>query len=553
MNLTHQKKSAKVKVTAMILSILVVFSCLFSTTLTANAQSDDIQYASFMNISNYHFKSKFNVTLKNLDGVSGTQGTQIIRWTLGNTPNNNSRNFVYDITPFGVTYVGDGYRKNDSDAMRFLSYYDDLTYRNITMVLKYGFMGKSDVTNITTNEDARYAATQVLLWQLMTYDVDDNFNSTGEVNYLGKMANRDNNFNDAYNALLSACKHYISIPSFTSTNPNAASTYTLKYNVSNNRYEYTLQDKNGRLYDFEWSTNNSNIKIKKTANTMIISSNVPLKNTVTITGANSDIDNIANIWGHSNSEDDRTINVFVQGTTPLQQYSILNTCCVKVKTETTSSVNAWTTLRTRIFNGQSSNVLVIGKNGLKATYDSTGLDNAHRIKSISVSNKDAVDIKLTESISGTKVHQTLSIVQKLSKSSGIFMKVEYADGHSAQFRVHLRTISSVAGGVSVKNGTDISYSKTSTFAKDYKENQIVARLQLNNTVKFTTLQSGVSKVSSVFIKTANGETLGTIKRISNKEVQFTATKTGDATVTVKYYNTSTKKYFSKTFALTVIK
>lgn len=312
MNTQITKHSLKAKVLAIILSIMTVLSTMMSLSLTASAA-----YVTFNYQSAYHFKTGFQVTIEADKTYNLHQGTPIWRFYLGTTENLDD--LVYCIQPGGNIYNDDNVTKDNTYAV---NYWDKLLEKNSVVekyagrVFYYGYGGEGDVTATGgATRDDRYVATQILLWQMITNDVDEKLEQTDEIGYISNLYKPNSTgFYAAYNAIVKACKEHTAVPDFSAKLVGQSKTYTLKYNASNKRYEYTglltyVNIKN----DFTWKVSDSRVHYQIDPYTngsnkgwrMTLWSDVPLTSTVTVTGDRKIEGNgkiVNGIWGKSNTQ-----------------------------------------------------------------------------------------------------------------------------------------------------------------------------------------------------------------------------------------------------------
>lgn len=306
MNTNTRKHSLKTRVLSVLLSALTVLSALFSLPITAEAM-----YANFNYKTSYSFKSSFSVSYKADRDYSTTQGTSIFRFYVNQNMNSGTNNLSYCVAPGGSIYSSSDIQQGDSGSV---NYWKEACRRNSVVqkyagrVLYYGYGGDGDVTSLSgLSIDDRYVATQILLWQLVTNDLDEDLNQTYKINYVGKLNKADlSNFNKAYNAIINACKQHTKIPNFSKRSAARASTYTLKYNPEHRRYEYiTPADTSISKEDFgqiKWTVNNSNINfyVDKDNRSITLWSYKPVTSEVTLTGTrvNAGEEKVGNvIWG----------------------------------------------------------------------------------------------------------------------------------------------------------------------------------------------------------------------------------------------------------------
>ena len=150
----------------------------------------------------------------------------------------------------GQSYIGydDGSAASDSYWMVEL----DATQRKlIKTILAFGY----PEVDYGYGEQAQYAATQVILWEIIMRHRYPDLSTTSHAGlYNSVYSILGTTFADAYKAILNGISIYDGkYPSFASDDASSIPTVTLKLNTSTNCYEGTVTDSNGVLskYSFE--------------------------------------------------------------------------------------------------------------------------------------------------------------------------------------------------------------------------------------------------------------------------------------------------------------
>ena len=217
-----------------------------------------------------------------------------------NTYGINSRNgkVCYCIEPGTPLSSGDEFVSRDE------SYWDNYpsTYNKtisgdevklfIGRIMQYGYQGNISTSWRSQNTDdanniAHIVATQLLVWETVVGERDENFNkvSTGSYDAVLDVISTNHPLRSKimsyYNSMESSVKNHTKVPSFFAKSTGKAQTVELEWNGS--EYTATLTDTNKVLGNYKFSSSHSDMKFKVDGNKLVITAATAPSKTVTIT------------------------------------------------------------------------------------------------------------------------------------------------------------------------------------------------------------------------------------------------------------------------------
>lgn len=162
----------------------------------------------------------------------------------------------------------------------------------IGRIMQYGYQGNISTTWKSQNEDeanniAHIAATQLLVWETIVGERDENFNkvSTGSYNAVLDTISSSHPLRSKimsyYNSMESSVKNHTKTPSFFAKSTGKAQTVELEWDGS--QYTATLTDTNKVLGNYKFSSNHSDMKLTVNGNKLVITTTTAPSSTVTIT------------------------------------------------------------------------------------------------------------------------------------------------------------------------------------------------------------------------------------------------------------------------------
>ena len=162
----------------------------------------------------------------------------------------------------------------------------------IGRIMQYGWTGNNSYNWVSQNssksdECAEYLATQLLVWETVVGERDEDFNKISAADYGKKNIKAMIQSNhplytkifNYYDEIVKKVKNHTKIPSFTNKSASKADTVELKWNGS--KYTVTLTDSNKVLSDYSFSGNG--LKFSKDGNKLTITADEAPSGTVKVT------------------------------------------------------------------------------------------------------------------------------------------------------------------------------------------------------------------------------------------------------------------------------
>lgn len=278
-NIQTIKRPMSMRIVSVLLSVIMILSGAMSVSFSANATET---YVDFDNAATgYTFKSAVTANYKagtNTYKMKHDKDSKIWLFkTNGNT--------AYCVAPGGHIYRNTKLKDNDSKSNK---YFDNLCDKNpglrlaIGLAMYYGYDGDGSVTKTGTKND-QYAATQLIIWELITGQRSTDFTASGTTNYRKSIQGGNlTNFDANYNAIINACKNHKKAPSIANKYSGSAPTYTLKSTDGGKTYTYTTAaDTSGQLSSYEISAP-SGVTITKSGNKLVIKSTKVISTAVAV-------------------------------------------------------------------------------------------------------------------------------------------------------------------------------------------------------------------------------------------------------------------------------
>ena len=207
-------------------------------------------------------------------------------------------NSCYCIEPGVPLYTGDSLSK---EAENFWDNYPTKYNKSIVpddikifigRIMQYGYTGKNSVDWISTNSSgaddcANHLATQLLIWETVIGERDENFNKINAHDYGKKNIKEIIQSNHPlkskifahYDEIETAVKNHTKTPSFTAKSKAKAKTIELKWNGKN--YSADLTDSNKVLANYDFSA--SGLTFKKSGNVLTVIADKAPKDEVLVT------------------------------------------------------------------------------------------------------------------------------------------------------------------------------------------------------------------------------------------------------------------------------
>lgn len=207
-------------------------------------------------------------------------------------------NSCYCIEPGVPLYTGDSLSKEaesfwDNYPTKYNKSIDPIDIKIfIGRIMQYGYTGKNSVDWISTNSSgagdcANHLATQLLIWETVIGERDENFNKINAHDYGKKNIKEIIQSNHPlrskifahYDEIETAVKNHTKTPSFTAKSKAKAKTIELKWNGKN--YSADLTDSNKVLANYDFSA--SGLSFKKSGNVLTVTAEKAPKDEVLVT------------------------------------------------------------------------------------------------------------------------------------------------------------------------------------------------------------------------------------------------------------------------------
>lgn len=162
----------------------------------------------------------------------------------------------------------------------------------IGRIMQYGYQGNISTTWKSQNESeanniAHIAATQLLVWETIVGERDENFNKVDTGSYdavldtISASHPLRSKIMSYYNSMESSVKNHTKTPSFFAKSKSKAQTIELEWDGS--QYTATMTDTNKVLGNYKFSSNHSDMKFTVNGNKLVITTATAPSDTVTIT------------------------------------------------------------------------------------------------------------------------------------------------------------------------------------------------------------------------------------------------------------------------------
>ncbi len=281
--------------TSMVLAILMCFSSLIGVAATAYAATkQDVYIIDLPRAKETNKDNWGHPAYELLNGWSTFNTDYVTVKAIGDYEGDS----CYCIEPGVPLYTGD---KLSKEAESFWDNYPKKYNKTIDpdtikiflgRIMQYGYTGKNSVDWVSTNSEkaddcANHLATQLLVWETVIGERDDNFNhvdatKSGKHNIKEIISSKHplrSKILSHYARIEKSVKQHTTVPSFTSRNKSKAQTVELKWNGKN--YSATLNDSNGVLANYDFS--GSGLSFSKSGNTLTILTDTAPKDDVQIT------------------------------------------------------------------------------------------------------------------------------------------------------------------------------------------------------------------------------------------------------------------------------
>lgn len=281
--------------TSLFLAVLMCFSSLIGVTATAHAATKQDVYIIDLPRGKETNKEHWgHPAYELMNGWSTFNTDYVTVKAIGDYEGDS----CYCIEPGVSLYTGD---KLSKEAESFWDNYPSKYNKTIDpdtikvylgRIMQYGYTGKNSVDWVSTNSSkaddcANHLATQLLVWETVIGERDDNFNhvdatKSGKHNIKEIISSKHplrSKILSHYSRIEKSVKQHTTVPSFASRSKSKAKSIELKWNGKN--YSTTINDTNGVLSNYDFS--GSGLSFSKSGNALTISTDTAPKDDVQIT------------------------------------------------------------------------------------------------------------------------------------------------------------------------------------------------------------------------------------------------------------------------------
>lgn len=281
--------------TSLFLAVLMCFSSLIGVTATAHAATKQDVYIIDLPRGKETNKEHWgHPAYELMNGWSTFNTDYVTVKAIGDYEGDS----CYCIEPGVSLYTGD---KLSKEAENFWDNYPSKYNKTIDpdtikvylgRIMQYGYTGKNSVDWVSTNSSkaddcANHLATQLLVWETVIGERDDNFNhvdatKSGKHNIKEIISSKHplrSKILSHYSRIEKSVKQHTTVPSFASRSKSKAKSIELKWNGKN--YSTTINDTNGVLSNYDFS--GSGLTFSKSGNSLTITAEKAPKDDVLIT------------------------------------------------------------------------------------------------------------------------------------------------------------------------------------------------------------------------------------------------------------------------------
>lgn len=281
------------------LMCLSTFVGIGSTTASAAGIESEVYMISYPRDGDENYGGTWgHSNLQYMNGWSSGASSYTTVRTVGSA----EHNIAYCIEPGVPLEIGD--RLTDWDENFWDNYpsaynktiapYDIKTF--IGRIMQYGYTGTVSESWRSQNEDgdklAHAVATQLLIWETVIGERDENFNHVSTGNYDAVLDQISENHPlrskilSYYNSIASSVQNHSKVPSFCAKSTGKAQTIELEWDGT--QYTATLTDTNNVLGNYTFTSDYANLKFSVTGNKLTITSATAPTSTVSITATKKD-------------------------------------------------------------------------------------------------------------------------------------------------------------------------------------------------------------------------------------------------------------------------
>ena len=284
------------KIMSLFLAALVCVTTLtgFGTTAYAAEETDEVYLVSFPRDGDANYGGEWGHGSYNfMNGwFSDTS-----RYTTVRAMGSFEGNICYCIEPGVPQETGDSYTKKGENFWdNYPSSYNNTIAPDdiklfIGRIMQYGYTGTISTSWRSQNEGgdklAHAVATQLLIWETVVGERDENFNKvgTGGKNAILDQISPNHPLRDKimsyYNSIAASVQNHSKIPSFFAKSAGKAQSIELEWDGE--KYTATLTDNNNVLSNYSFSASTSGIRFSVNGNKLMITADEAPGDTVTIT------------------------------------------------------------------------------------------------------------------------------------------------------------------------------------------------------------------------------------------------------------------------------
>ena len=251
------------------------------TTAYAAEETDDVYLVSFPRDGDSNYNAEWGHS--NLSLMNGWK-TGTSRYTTVRAMGSYNGNICYCIEIGVPQQTGDSFTKKGEDFWDNYpsSYNSTISPDDIKLfigrIFQYGYTGTISTSWRSQNEGgdklAHAVATQLLIWETVIGERDENFNkvSTGGKDAVLDQISPNHPLYDKimsyYNSMAASVQKHSKLPSFLSKTPGSAQEIELEWDGS--KYTVTLTDSNNVLSGYKFSSNDSGVQFSVSGNKLTI-------------------------------------------------------------------------------------------------------------------------------------------------------------------------------------------------------------------------------------------------------------------------------------------
>ena len=264
------------------------------TTAYAAEETDDVYLVSFPRDGDSNYNAEWGHS--NLSLMNGWK-TGTSRYTTVRAMGSYNGNICYCIEIGVPQQTGDSFTKKGEDFWDNYpsSYNSTISPDDIKLfigrIFQYGYTGTISTSWRSQNEGgdklAHAVATQLLIWETVIGERDENFNkvSTGGKDAVLDQISPNHPLYDKimsyYNSMAASVQKHSKLPSFLSKTPGSAQEIELEWDGS--KYTVTLTDSNNVLSGYKFSSNDSGVQFSVSGNKLTITAEKAPSDGLTIT------------------------------------------------------------------------------------------------------------------------------------------------------------------------------------------------------------------------------------------------------------------------------